>query len=394
MEPGCENRCRYHMEGSSNNEQRKTVSTQKIGVIFGGRSGEHEVSLVSATSIMKALDTDRFEVVPIGISKEGHWYTGPGAMDFLKGTPSAGPAHAAILLPDNEGGLLIWDEGRGREKLDVVFPVLHGPYGEDGTVQGLLELSGVPYVGCGVMASSLAMDKVVSKALFLSLGLPTAPYIWFHSSRWTDDEEGIIADIEKALSYPLFVKPANMGSSVGIFKVHDRNELSDAAPQSMQYDRKVIVEEAIEDAMEIEVSVLGNDQPEASIPGEIIPSNEFYDYDAKYVDGKSTEKIPADLPKDVTERIRELAVESFQAIDGAGLARVDFLVTRKTHEIYLNELNTIPGFTSISMYPKLWEATGLGYSELLTRLVDLALERHAVRSSLATSYQPKEDWYK
>ncbi|MBN1883517.1 MAG: D-alanine--D-alanine ligase [Deltaproteobacteria bacterium] len=370
------------------------MNKQKIGVIFGGRSGEHEVSLVSATSIIEALDRNRFEVVPIGISKEGHWYTGAGVMEFLKGRPSAGPAHAAILLPDNEGGLLTWDEGRGRERLDCVFPVLHGPYGEDGTVQGLLELAGVPYVGCGVMASSLAMDKVVSKALFLSLDLPTAPYIWFHSSGWKADEEGVIADIEKELSYPVFIKPANMGSSVGIFKAHDRNELSDAVPQSMQYDRKVLVEEAVEDAMEIEVSVLGNDEPEASVPGEIIPSNEFYDYDAKYVDGKSTDKIPADLPKNVIERIRELAVESFRAIDGSGLARVDFLVTRKTHEIFLNELNTIPGFTSISMYPKLWEATGLGYSDLLTRLVDLAFERHAVKSSLATSYQPKEDWYK
>ena len=370
------------------------MKRQKTGVIFGGRSGEHEVSLVSATSIIQALDRDRFEVVPIGISKEGHWYAGEGVMDFLKGKPSAGPAHPAILLPDNEGGLLTWDEGREKVTLDCVFPVLHGPYGEDGTVQGLLDLAGVPYVGCGVMASSLAMDKVVSKALFLSLGLPTAPYIWFHSSRWNKDEDGIIADIEKTLSYPVFIKPANMGSSVGIFKAHDRNELSDAVPQSMQYDRKVLVEQAIEYAMEIEVSVLGNDEPEASIPGEIIPSNEFYDYDAKYVDGKSAEKIPADLPKDVTERIRTLAVESFKAIDGAGLARVDFLVTRNTHEIYLNELNTMPGFTSISMYPKLWEATGLGYSELLTRLVDLALERHTVKSNLATSYQPKEDWYK
>lgn len=366
----------------------------KVGVIFGGRSGEHEVSLVSATSIIDALNPSRFEIVPIGISKEGRWYTGEGAMDFLKGRNSGGEVHPAILLPDAEGGILTWDEGKGEVKLDVAFPVLHGPYGEDGTVQGLLELSDVAYVGCGVLSSALAMDKVVAKRLFQAKGLPTAGSLWFLSSKWADDEDAIIDEIEKKLPYPLFVKPVNMGSSVGVFKVSDRNELTDAIPEAAKYDRKVIIEEGIVDAMEIEVSVLGNDEPIASIPGEIIPSNEFYDYDAKYVDGLSDEKIPADLPQDVAKKIREIAVEAFKSIDGAGLARVDFLVRRKNHEIYLNELNTIPGFTSISMYPKLWKASGIPYPELLTRLIDLAIERHKTKESLLTSYEPRDDWYR
>ncbi len=366
----------------------------KTGVLFGGRSGEHEVSLVSSTSIIDALVTSGFEVIPIGISKEGRWYTGDGVMDFLKGKESFGEVHPAILLPDAEGGLLRWNEGREEVMLDVVFPVLHGPFGEDGTVQGLLELSGVPYVGCGVLASSLAMDKAVSKELFKARGLNVAECVWFSSERWEKDEERIVKEIEGRIDYPLFVKPANMGSSVGVFKVHDRNELSDAVPAAAEYDRKVVVEAGIMDAMEIEVSILGNDDPLASVPGEIVPSNEFYDYDAKYVDGKSKEKIPADLPEPISKKVREMAVEAFKAVDGAGLSRVDFLVTRKDHEIFLNEINTIPGFTSISMYPKLWEATGIPYAELVSRLIELALERGRVKEKLLTSYRPKEDWYK
>ncbi len=370
------------------------VKKLKTGVLFGGRSGEHEVSLVSATSIIGALDASGFEVIPIGISKEGRWYTGEGVMDFLKGNEFFGEVHPAILLPDAEGGLLKWNEGRGEVMLDVVFPVLHGPFGEDGTVQGLLELCGVPYVGCGVLASSLAMDKVVSKETFKARGLNVADYVWFHSKKWVDESESIIKEIEDNLGYPIFVKPANMGSSVGVFKVCDRNELLDAVPEAVGYDRKIIVEVAIEDAMEIEVSILGNDEPNASVPGEIIPSNEFYDYDAKYVDGKSNEKIPADLPESVSKKVREMAVQAFMAVDGAGLSRVDFLVKRDTHEIFLNEINTIPGFTSISMYPKLWEATGIGYNELVSRLVELALERGKIKGNLLTSYQPKEEWFK
>ena len=365
-----------------------------IGVIFGGRSGEHEVSLVSATSIMGALSADRFEVVPIGISKEGRWYAGDGVMDFLKRGESSGPVFEATLSADNEGGMLFCDDGRANVRLDVVFPVLHGPYGEDGTVQGLLDLAGVAYVGCGVLASAVAMDKVVSKELFIARGIPSVPYVWFFTPEWERNRDALIGRIERSLSYPLFVKPVNMGSSVGIFKVHDRDELIRYVPESARYDRKIIVEEGVPDAREIEVSVLGNDRPEASVPGEIIPSNEFYDYDAKYVDGKSKDAIPADLPAETIEEIRRLAVEAFTAVDGAGLARVDFLVSRADDRVFLNEINTMPGFTSISMYPKLWQATGLSYPDLLSRLVDLALERHAKKQALSTSYRPKSDWHK
>ncbi len=364
-----------------------------IGVIFGGRSGEHEVSLVSATSIMEAMPRERFEVVPIGISKDGKWYAGDGVMDFLKRGRSTGKVYPATLSPDNEGGVLTWDGGRRSIRLDVVFPVLHGPYGEDGTVQGLLDLAGVPYVGCGVLASAVAMDKVVSKELFIVRGIPTPPYVWFFASEWRRDQGAITRRIEQSLSYPLFIKPANMGSSVGIFKVKNRDELNAHVPESARYDRKIIVEQAVADAREIEVSVLGNDRPVASVPGEIIPSNEFYDYDAKYVDGKSKDAIPADLPVETAEEIRRLALEAFSAVDGAGLARVDFLVSRADDRVFLNEINTIPGFTSISMYPKLWAASGLPYTDLLARLVELALERHREKQDLLTSYQPKRDWH-
>jgi D-alanine-D-alanine ligase len=370
------------------------VKKIKLGVIFGGRSGEHEVSLVSAASIVEALDKSRFDIVPVGISKEGRWYVGEGVMDFLKSGRADGEIHPAVLLPDAEGGLITWAEGKEAIKLDAAFPVLHGPYGEDGTVQGLLELSDLPYVGCGVLASSLAMDKIISKEIFEARGLPTVKYIWFLKSIWEKEKKSLVEKIEAKLKYPMFVKPANLGSSVGIYKVKDRGELTGTIPLSMEYDRKILIEESVPDAREIEVSVLGNDDPIASVPGEIIPSGEFYDYDAKYVDGKSTDEIPAKLPGDVSEKIRETAVSAFSAIDGSGMARVDFLVNGKTNEVFLNELNTIPGFTSISMYPKLMEASGVPYSELLSRLVDLAFERHRVKRSLKTSYQPKEDWFK
>ncbi|MBN2223815.1 MAG: D-alanine--D-alanine ligase [Deltaproteobacteria bacterium] len=365
-----------------------------IGVIFGGRSGEHEVSLVSATSIMGALPRDRFEVVPIGISKDGAWYAGNGVMEFLKRGKSDDAVYPAALSADNKGGVVALDGGRGGVKLDAVFPVLHGPYGEDGTVQGLLDLAGVPYVGCGVLASAVAMDKVVSKEIFIARNIPTAPYVWFHASEWRRDRDAVTRRIEEALTYPLFIKPANMGSSVGIFKVKDRDELTAHVPESARYDRKIVVEEAVADAREIEVAVLGNDRAEASVPGEIFPSNEFYDYDAKYVDGKSKDAIPADLSEETIRTIRRLAVEAFSAVDGAGLARVDFLVSRADGRVFLNELNTLPGFTSISMYPKLWQASGLPYPDLLSRLVDLAIERHREKQELLTSYQPKIDWHK
>lgn len=382
----------------------------RVWVLFGGRSGEHEVSLMSAASILGAIDREKYDVVPIGITKEGRWIAVGDPLKALTGGLASADATPVALLPDpsrqalvrledagpgapTEGGpggypLARADEDPG--PIDVVFPVLHGPYGEDGTVQGLLELAGIPYVGGGVLASAAGMDKAVMKALFEHRGLPVAPYRVVLRKRWRADPGGVRAEIEAALGYPCFVKPANLGSSVGISKVHGPEELAPAMDEAAEYDRKLVLEAAVPDAREIEVSVLGNDEPVASVPGEIIPSREFYDYRAKYLDGASELIIPADLPREVAERVRGLAVEAFRAIDCAGLARVDFLVRRPDLEVFVNEINTIPGFTTISMYPKLWEASGLPYAELVDRLIQLALERHAEKQENRTSYRPVE----
>jgi len=361
----------------------------RIGVIFGGQSGEHEVSLASARSVMAALDPDRYEIVPLGITHAGRWLLGSNPMAALTG--AEGPAELAGLpaarVPQGRRELVPGATGQTFPALDVVFPVLHGPFGEDGTIQGLLELAGVPYVGSGVLASALGMDKIATRAAFAAHGLPQVAYRAFKRREWEEKPEAVLADVEAALRYPMFVKPANLGSSIGISKARDRAGLRSALDEAAAYDRKLLVEEAVPDAREIECSVLGNDDPLASVPGEVIPCNEFYDYAAKYLDGNSQLLIPAPLPTAVAEHIRELAVRAYQAIDGAGLARADFLLSRSTGDVYVNELNTMPGFTQISMYPKLWEASGLPYSELLDRLIDLALERHADRGRSLTSYR-------
>ncbi|MCZ6775639.1 MAG: D-alanine--D-alanine ligase [Ignavibacteria bacterium] len=278
--------------------------------------------------------------------------------------------------------------------MDVVFPLVHGTFGEDGTLQGLLELTNIPYVGSGVLASAIGMDKIIQKQLHERAGLPVVKYVWFFSSECKAYVKRVVAAVERKLKYPMFTKPANTGSSVGVSKAHNRKELIAAINVAVEYDRKVIIEQGVKNAREIECSVLGNDDPIASIPGEVIPSKEFYDYDAKYVDGKSRTVIPADLPKKVAKEVQRIAVRAFTVLDGAGMARVDFLVTKKKNKIYLNEINTIPGFTSISMYPKLWEASGLSYPELLDRLIGLSIERHRQRSLLKTAYQPTSEWYK
>lgn len=375
----------------------KTNSNKKlrVAVLFGGRSAEHEVSLVSATSIINALDRKKYEVVPIGITREGSWFTGPDVLESLKGR-TRGKLRSGILLPDPTAGGIV---SLGSHKLivqsiEVVFPVLHGTFGEDGTIQGLLDLAGVAYVGSGMLGSAAAMDKIVAKQLFRQAGLPVVADVWFLSNEFRKTPEKIIGTIEKTLDYPCFVKPANLGSSVGISKARTRKELKSAITLAAKYDRRILVEQAVQNPREIEVSILGNDHPIASVPGEIIPSNEFYDYDAKYVDGKSTSVIPAQLPERVVAKIREYAIRSFMALDCSGMARVDFLVEKKTNRIFLNEVNTIPGFTSISMYPKLWEATGISYKKLLDRLIALALERHSEKHRLRTAYTPKKAWYK
>ena len=367
----------------------------RIGVIFGGRSGEHEVSLVSAASVISALDRSKYDVVPVGITPEGRWISSHSVLDSLKSRNGLEREPNRILLPEpgrnglTDGRKVVTED----MKVDVVFPLVHGTYGEDGTLQGLLELADLPYVGAGVVGSALGMDKILQKKLFSQAGLPIARYIWFLSSRCREKEKKVVREIEDVLDYPVFVKPANTGSSVGISKAHDRKELGAALELATHFDRKVVVEQGVRNIREIEVSVLGNDASIASVPGEVIPSNEFYDYDAKYVDGKSTVIIPADLPRKTVKQLQEYAVQAFRSLDCCGMARVDFFVTKK-NRVYLNEINTIPGFTSISMYPKLWEASGLAFADLLDKLIQLALERHREKSALSHRYAPAKEWYK
>ena len=368
----------------------------RVGVIFGGRSVEHEVSLVSAASIINALDKKKYEVVPIGIASTGQWLSSSETLRLLKEKQSIDLEQEQLLIPDpRKQSLVAINDGGGIGKaIDVIFPAVHGRFGEDGTLQGLLELADIPYVGPGVLGSAVGMDKVIQKELLIRAKIPTAPSIWFTHEEFDTRSNKIIAEIERKLNYPLFVKPSNSGSSIGINKAHHRKELIDCIHTAAQYDRKILVEQGIHNAREIECGVLGNDQPIASLPGEIIPSNEFYDYDAKYVDGKSNTIIPAKLPAALVKKIQQYALTAFRILDCAGMARVDFLVTKKTNRVFLNEINTIPGFTSISMYPKLWQASGVPYSLLLDKLIQLALERHKAKTRLKTIYQPKSDWYK
>jgi D-alanine-D-alanine ligase len=365
--------------------------------LFGGRSAEHEVSLVSAASIIAALDKSKYEIVPIGIAPDGRWLSTPDAVSLLKSKADLSGKDEAIILPDpTRKGLfpLHRSSHESSEPLDVIFPVLHGTYGEDGTVQGLFEMAGIPYVGAGVLGSSVGMDKVVTKQLCERARIRVAPYVWFTRKAFERNPSEYLSAIRKKLRLPCFVKPANSGSSVGISKAHDSNELQAAIRLAGEYDRKILVEKSIERAREIELSVLGNDDPQASLPGEIVSSNEFYDYDAKYVDGKSIAIIPAKLSLMTIRRLQKIAIQTFAAVECAGMARVDFLVTRSTNTIYLNEINTIPGFTSISMYPKLWEASGLTYAQLLDRLIVLAIERFKDKQSLKTTFRPLKDWYR
>ncbi len=363
----------------------------RVGVLFGGRSGEHEVSLMSATSVIEAMDKSKYEIIPIGIAKTGRWIMSDDALELLKDNRQA-QVRANVYVPADptDRALMRRDVATNRlkkQRLDVAIPVLHGPFGEDGTVQGLLEMADIPYVGAGVMASAVGMDKGIMKTLFRHQGLPVVDFQTYKRLDWRRDPRSIITAIEADLGYPCFVKPSCLGSSVGISKVHSRDELPGAIDQAAQYDRKLIVEKAAEGYREVECSVLGNDDPVASVPGEIIPAREFYDYEAKYEDEGSRLLIPADLAEATVREVQRLAVEAFKAIDCCGMARVDFFVSRDGSEVIVNEINTIPGFTRISMYPKLWEASGLSMSALLDRLIELALERHADKASSRTSYK-------
>lgn len=358
----------------------------RVALIFGGRSGEHEVSLTSASGIMKAMDKSKYELVPIGITKGGRWLTGDDVHQRLLDAAAGHPVLAEVspqLVPEIEKALALPMADTG--PLDVIFPVLHGPFGEDGTVQGFFELVGVPYVGAGVAASAVGMDKVMAKGLFQVYNIPVTPYRVVLRREWQTRPEQIMADCEAAFGYPMFVKPANLGSSVGVHKVKDAASFRAGMDDASQYDRKVLVEAGI-DAREIEISVLGNDEPIASLPGEVISSREFYSYAAKYLDNASELIIPAQLTPAQTHEVQALAVAAFKAIDCSGLARCDFLLEKSSGQFYLNEVNTMPGFTPISMYPKLWEASGLAYSDLVDRLIELAIERYEDKQQSKTSF--------
>lgn len=359
----------------------------RVGLVYGGRSGEHEVSLQTALAVLKAFDYDKYELIPYYITKEGRWRSGsllaapPAAvaeLQFERTGESAETGSSLIPLMQGMAETAVAEAGghEGIGSVDVVFPLLHGTFGEDGTIQGLFEMANLPYVGAGVLASSVGMDKAAMKTMFAAAGLPQVGYKAFTRFHWNKEREALLDGIERDIGYPSFVKPANLGSSVGVSKARNREELAAAVEEALRYDRKVIVEEFV-DAREIEVAVLGNDEPRASVAGEIVSSNEFYDYKAKYIDGKSAMIIPAEIPDETAQAVREMAVRAFLAIDGSGLCRADFFLRKSDGALLINEVNTLPGFTPFSMYPLLWQETGVSYRELLDTLIELALARHA-----------------
>jgi D-alanine-D-alanine ligase len=377
----------------------------RVGLIYGGKSGEHDVSLQTALAVIKAMDFNKYEITPFYITKIGDWRSGAhlqgpvaskDALTFdpsVSGNDSLSDGGASTLLAPLFGAAAVQEKAvisavsysSDITAIDVVFPLLHGTFGEDGTIQGMLEMADIPYVGTGVLASAVGMDKVMMKKIFAQEGLPQCVFRHFTHTQWKKNRAFHLMEIETAIGYPCFVKPANLGSSVGVTKARNRDELLKAVTFAFQYDRKVIIEEFI-DAREIEVAVLGNEEPQASVPGEIVSSNEFYDYKAKYIDGKSAMVIPAEIPADVAEGLREMAIRAFQAIDGSGLSRIDFFLRRTDLQIYINEINTMPGFTPFSMYPQLWKESGKPYSELLDNLIQLAIQRHEDKQSIQYTF--------
>ena len=360
----------------------KNKKKLRVALLFGGRSTEHEVSLTSAVGILQVIDKNKYDILPIKISRNGQWLllNDLQSLNSVERLKNGRGFPVIVGDPETKGFLKIEKEGTkafrlSREPVDVVFPVLHGTFGEDGTVQGLLSLADIPFVGAGVLASAIGMDKVMMKQIFFQNDLPSTDFIWFLRKDWEKSPGIIQKGVREEIGFPCFVKPANTGSSVGISKAHTEKELPYCINRAAEYDRKILIEKAV-DARELECSVLGNDKPEASVVGEIIPCNEFYDYEAKYIRGESKTVIPAKIPNEIAEKVRNTAVAAFKAIDCAGMGRVDFLLERSTNKIFVNEINTIPGFTPISMYPKLWEASGISYSDLIDRLIELAIERH------------------
>ena len=359
----------------------------KVGVLFGGQSAEHEVSLISARSVVAAMDQSKYEISLIGITHQGQWLLAEDqnkALSYKTVDEQSLPTITldytgnARQIKNNETGVI----AEAITDLDVIFPVLHGPHGEDGTVQGLFELANLPYVGCGVAASALAMDKVLAKQAFLAAQIPQTDYQACRVHQWKQNESEVIQNIESRFDYPMFIKPANMGSSVGITKAHDKAELIKGINLAFNYDLKIIIEESAQGFREVECAILGNENPRASVVGEIIPGNEFYDYETKYIDDKSQLIIPAKISDEAADKVRKYAIKAFQAIDGSGLARVDFFVSQDNRTVYINEVNTMPGFTPISMYPKLWQASGIEYAELIDRLIAFGVDKSQQKQKL------------
>lgn len=362
----------------------------QLGLLFGGRSCEHEVSVTSARSILKAIDRDRYDVHLIGIDKSGHWHLGTEIEHLIddkqvSSLPSSDHSSEVSLALYQQGNLSTATANQV-PKLDVIFPVLHGTFGEDGTIQGVFEMANIPYVGCGVAASAIAMDKALAKQVYAAANIPQSPCLITTRFEWQSDQADLIQQIEDTLGYPLFIKPANLGSSVGISKAHEREQLIKAVEHALEFDHKLIVEASMENCHEVECAVLGNHDPIASVVGEIIPGAEFYDYQTKYIDDKTETLIPARIDQAAMETVKELSIRAFKAIDGSGLARVDFFVSKETGAVTLNEINTLPGFTPISMYPQLWHHSGIAYGDLIDRLVELAIERHRASASLKRSF--------
>ncbi len=364
----------------------------KVGILFGGKSGEHEVSFCSASSIIEAMDREKYEVVPIGITKSGCWLSPRESYLALQTGKIEGKSRIACKSGSDEKQLIVISKENNEysfvDKLDVIFPVLHGPYGEDGTVQGLLELINIPYVGSGVAASAVAMDKDLMKKIFQQNTLPQTKWITIKRKRWILEKKKVLNEINNQFIYPIFIKPTNLGSSVGVSKVQQSQELEHAINVATSYDRKIIIEEGVENAIEVECSVLGNDEPSTSIVGEIQPAGEYYDYNSKYIDKNTKLIVPAGIPDGIAKEVQRISKIAYLAIDAAGLSRVDFFVQKNnnTYKVYLNEINTIPGFTRTSVYPKLWEKSGIGFSELIDRLIGLALERFKDKMSNKTDY--------
>jgi D-alanine-D-alanine ligase len=372
-----------------------TVDKTRIGVIFGGRSGEHEVSLMSARSVLSVLDRSKYEIVPIGITHEGTWLTGEGGLEAFQNGQTEGMTRVTLLPYPGDRWLYAIRQDAGAQsleklvRLDVVFPVLHGSFGEDGTLQGFLELADLAYVGAGVLGSAVGMDKGLFKDVMRTHGVPVLNSIIVNRSQVETDRSTVITAIEKMSAYPIFTKPANLGSSVGVTKCRNRSDLLEGLMDAARFDRRVLVEQGLNNPREIEISVLGNDEPVVSLPGEIIPSDDFYSYQAKYLDDRTQLIIPAHLEGSLVARIQEIALKAFRAVDCSGMARVDFLLDPAANEVYVSEINTIPGFTKISMYPKLWEASGLNFSALVDRLVVLALERKSSRDRTERRFESR-----